>query len=136
MADPRLILGKIIAVTGPSPGRASGISYRIAVHDPNTEGVFTLDGQRPAKRLPDTIDVDAFVIGDIVVGSVEANRVRWHFQELPAFAECPTLTPPSPIVTPEDPFRLPPITPYPNVTNYATAGSSQSAPAPPPESGE
>lgn len=136
MADPRLILGKIIAVQGTSPGRASTISYTIAVHDPNTEGVFTLEGQRPVKRLPDTIDVEAFIVGDIVVGSVEANRVRWHFQELPAFADCPTLTPPAPIVSPEDPFRVPPITPYPNVTNYAQAGSSQSAPAPPPESGE
>lgn len=131
MADPRLILGKIIAVNGRSPGRASEISYTIAVHDPNTEGVFTLDGQRPAKRLPDTIDVDAFVVGDIVVGSVEANRVRWHFQELPAFAECPTLTPPAPITSPEDPFRLPPITPYPNVINFAVVGSSVTAQAEP-----
>lgn len=132
MADPRLILGRITAVNGASPGRASTISYTIAVHDPNTEGIFTLERQAPTKRLPDTIDVEAFIVGDIVVGSVEANRVRWHFQELPAFADCPTLTPPAPIVSPEDPFNLPPITPFPNVTNYAQAGSSQSAPAPPP----
>ena len=112
MADPRLILGKIIAVQGTSPGRASTISYTIAVHDPNTDGVFTLEKQRPVKRLPDTIDIEAFVVGDIVVGSVEANRVRWHFQELPAFADCPTLTPPEPIVSPYDPLNLPPITPY------------------------
>jgi hypothetical protein len=136
MADPRLIIGKIIAVEGATPGPASRISYTIAVHDPNVEGIFTLTRQTPMKRLPDTLDVDAYIVGDIVVGSVEANRVRWHFQELPAFADCPTLTPPAPIVSPEDPFNLPPITPFPNVTNYAQAGPGQSAPAPPPESGE
>jgi hypothetical protein len=136
MADPRLILGRITAVTGASPGRASTISYTIAVHDPNVEGIFTLERQAPTKRLPDEIDIQAYNVGDIVIGSIEANRVRWHFVELPAFADCPTLTPPAPIVSPEDPFNLPPITPFPNVTNYAQAGSSQSAPAPPPESGE
>ena len=136
MADPRLILGRITAVNGASPGRASTISYTIAVHDPNVEGIFTLERQAPTKRLPDEIDIQAYNVGDIVIGSIEANRVRWHFVELPAFADCPTLTPPAPIVSPEDPFNLPPITPFPNVTNYAQAGSSQSAPAPPPESGE
>jgi hypothetical protein len=132
MADPRLILGRITAVTGASPGRASTISYTIAVHDPNVEGIFTLERQAPTKRLPDEIDIQAYNVGDIVIGSIEANRVRWHFVELPAFADCPTLTPPAPIVSPEDPFRVPPITPFPNVTNYAQAGSSSSAPAPPP----
>lgn len=136
MTDPRLILGRVVAVNGTSPGRASLISYNIAVHDPNVEGIFTLERQAPAKRLPDDIDIQAFNVGDIVIGSIEANRVRWHFVELPAFADCPTLRPPAPIVSPEDPFRLPPITPFPNVTNYAQAGSSQSAPAPPPDSGE
>jgi hypothetical protein len=132
MADPRLILGRITAVNGASPGRASTISYTIAVHDPNVEGIFTLERQAPTKRLPDEIDIQAYSVGDIVIGSIEANRVRWHFVELPAFADCPTLTPPAPIVSPEDPFNLPPITPFPNVTNYAQAGSSTSAPAPPP----
>lgn len=132
MADPRLILGRIAAVNGTSPGRASSISYTIAVHDPNVEGIFTLERQAPAKRLPDEIDIQAYNVGDIVIGSIEANRVRWHFVELPAFADCPTLTPPAPIVSPNDPFRVPPITPFPNVTNYAQAGSGQSAPAPPP----
>jgi hypothetical protein len=132
MADPRLILGRITAVNGASPGRASTISYTIAVHDPNVEGIFTLERQAPTKRLPDEIDIQAYNVGDIVIGSIEANRVRWHFVELPAFADCPTLTPPAPIVSPEDPFNLPPITPFPNVTNYAQAGSSSSAPAPPP----
>lgn len=132
MADPRLILGKIVAVSGPSPGRASGISYRIAVHDPNTEGVFTLDGQRPVKRLPDTIDVEAFVVGDIVVGSVEANRVRWHFQELPAFADCPTVTPPPVAPTPNDPLVSPVITPYPTTTTIVGGISgSESTPVGP-----
>jgi hypothetical protein len=132
MADPRLILGRITAVNGASPGRASTISYTIAVHDPNVEGIFTLERQAPTKRLPDEIDIQAYNVGDIVIGSIEANRVRWHFVELPAFADCPTLTPPAPIVSPEDPFNLPPITPFPNATNYAQAGSSSSAPAPPP----
>jgi hypothetical protein len=128
MADPRLILGRITAVNGASPGRASTISYTIAVHDPNVEGIFTLDRQAPAKRLPDEIDIQAYNVGDIVIGSVEANRVRWHFQELPAFADCPTLTPTAPIVLPEDPFRVPPITPYPNSTNYSVGAGSSPTP--------
>jgi hypothetical protein len=126
MADPRLILGRITAVNGASPARASTISYTIAVHDPNVEGIFTLERQAPTKRLPDEIDIQAYSVGDIVIGSIEANRVRWHFVELPAFADCPTLTPPARIVLPEDPFDLPPITPFPNVTNYSVFGAGVS----------
>lgn len=124
MADPRLIIGKIIAVEGATPGPASRISYTIAVHDPNVDGIFTLTRQTPMKRLPDTLDVDAYIVGDIVVGSVEANRVRWHFQELPAFADCPTLTPPSPIVSPTDSLTIPPITPYATSTKADIGASS------------
>lgn len=138
MADPRLIIGRITGVNGNSPGPASGISYTIAIHDPNVEGVFTLETQRPVKRLPDNLDIEAYQVGDFVIGSVEANRVRWHFFEMPAFAECPTglagRIPPRPGI--DEPLVLPPITPYPSVTNYAQAGPGQSAPAPPPESGE
>lgn len=136
MADPRLILGKIIRVNGTTPGPARGITYDIAVHDPNIEGVFTLLGQRPMKRLPDTIDIDAYIVGDIVIGSMEANKVRWHFQELPAFAECPTVTLPAPAPTPGDALIMPPQTPYTTAQNYSQAGGAQVAPAPPPESGE
>jgi hypothetical protein len=132
MADPRLILGRISRVNGPEQGPAREITYRINVHDPNIDGVFTLDDQRPVKRWPPEVDIVAYAVGDIVVGSMEANRVRWHFVELPAFAECPTVEPPAPIISPEDPLVIAPITPFPNVTNYAQAGSSQSAPAPPP----
>ena len=136
MADPRLILGRIAAVNGTSPGRASSISYTIAVHDPNVEGIFTLERQAPAKRLPDEIDIQAYSIGDIVVGSIEANRVRWHFVELPAFGPCPTVPAPQPVISPEDPLVIPPITPYPSASNLSVAGGSVSAPAPGPESGE
>lgn len=128
MADPRLIMGKIVQVNGTSPGPASVISYTIAVHDSNVDGVYTLERQRPIKRLPDTIDIEAFVVGDIVVGSVEANRVRWHFQELPAFADCPTVVPPAPRPSPEDPLTLPVVTPYATAAR-ADIGAGSSAPA-------
>lgn len=136
MADPRLILGRIVSVQGTSPGRASSISYTIAVHDPNVEGIFTLERQAPAKRLPDEIDIQAYNVGDIVIGSIETNRVRWHFVELPAFGPCPTGPAPQPIISPEDPLIIPPITPYPSVGNITGVGGSVSAPAPGPESGE
>lgn len=138
MADPRLILGKIIGVSGASPGRASGISYSIAMHDPQVDGIITLTEQKPVKRLPDTIDILAFDIGDIVIGSVESNRVRWHFFEMPAFADCPAgIAPSSPVVSPDDPLAIAPVTPYPT-TQYVTvaAGGSQTEIAPAPEGGE
>jgi hypothetical protein len=131
MADPRLILGRISAVNGTSPGRASSISYTIAVHDANVEGIFTLEQQVPVKRLPDEIDIQAYIVGDIVVGSIEANRVRWHFVELPAFGPCPTVTPPAPIISPEDPLFIPTITPYPTVTQAGSIAGSESTPAGP-----
>lgn len=136
MADPRLILGRISAVNGPEQGPAREITYRINVHDPNVDGVFTLENQTPLKRWPPEVDIIAYKVGDIVVGSMEANRVRWHFMEMPAFAECPTVEPPAPIVSPEDPLVIPPVTPYPSASNLSAAGSSVSAPAPGPESGE
>lgn len=131
MADPRLILGRIAAVNGTSPGRASSISYTIAVHDPNVEGIFNLEQQAPAKRLPDEIDIQAYNIGDIVVGSIEANRVRWHFVELPAFGPCPTVPAPQPVTSPEDPLVIPPITPYPSVTQAGTIAGAESMPVGP-----
>lgn len=89
MADPRLILGRIVTINGTTPGPASGISYTIAVHDPATEGVYRLERQAPLKRWPDDIDVEACEVGSMVIGTVSANRVQWHFHEYPAFAECP-----------------------------------------------
>ena len=133
MADPRLILGRIAAVNGPQQGPAREITYRINVHDPNVEGVFTLENQTPLKRWPPEVDIIAYKVGDIVVGSMEANRVRWHFVELPAFGPCPTVPAPQPVVSPEDPLVIPPITPYPSVqTSTATqAGGAESTPVPP-----
>lgn len=88
MADPRLILGRIVAVSGPEVGPASSISYSIAVHDPVVEGVYRLERQRPVTRWPDDIDISAVQAGTIVIGTVSANRVQWHFHEYPAFAPC------------------------------------------------
>jgi hypothetical protein len=90
MADPRLILGRIKTVAGSSPGPSSSISYTISVHDPNVEGVYTLVNQAPVQRWPNDLDIKAMPVGSIVIGSVEANRVRWHFIEMPAFADCPS----------------------------------------------
>jgi hypothetical protein len=90
MADPRLILGRIKTVDGVSPGPSSGISYTISVHDPNNEGIYTLINQAPVQRWPAGLDINAMPVGSIVIGSVEANRVRWHFVEMPAFADCPS----------------------------------------------
>ena len=90
MADPRLILGRITTVNGTSPGPSSGITYTIAVHDPNIEGIYTLDYQAPLQRWPNDLDIVALPKGTIVIGTAEANRVRWHFWEMPAFADCPS----------------------------------------------
>lgn len=90
MADPRLILGRIQTVNGTSPGPASGITYTIGVHDPNVEGVYTLENQAPMQRWPNELDITAVSVGTIVIGTAEANRIRWHFLEMPAFADCPS----------------------------------------------
>lgn len=87
--DPRLILGRIVTVNGPEQGRASLISYTIAVHDSSVEGVYRLNRQVPLQRWPDQVDIRARQVGDIVIGTVSANRVQWHFHEYPAFAACP-----------------------------------------------
>jgi hypothetical protein len=90
MADPRLILGRIASVNGTSPGPSSGITYTIGVHDPNVEGVYTLNNQAPMQRWPNDLDITAVPAGTIVIGTAEANRIRWHFMEMPAFADCPS----------------------------------------------
>ena len=90
MADPRLILGRITTVNGTSPGPSNGITYTIAVHDPNVEGIYTLNYQAPLQRWPNDLDIVALPAGTIVIGTAEANRVRWHFWEMPAFADCPS----------------------------------------------
>lgn len=89
MADPRLILGRIVNVQGTTPGPAGGIAYTIAVHDPAVDGVYRLELQRPLRRWPDDIDIVACEVGEIVIGTVSANRVQWHFHEYPDFAACP-----------------------------------------------
>lgn len=88
MADPRLILGRIVSVAGPEVGPSTQISYTIAVHDPVVDGVYRLNQQRPVSRWPDEIDIRASPPGMIVIGTVSANRVQWHFHEYPAFGAC------------------------------------------------
>jgi hypothetical protein len=90
MADPRLILGRIVDVQGQSPGPASGITYTIAVHDTNVDGIYRLERQSPVQRWPDAIDIVALRRGQLVIGAVAANVVQWHFHEYPAFRECGT----------------------------------------------
>lgn len=93
MADPRIILGRIVSVEGVSPGPATGISYTIAVHDPEVAGIFRLDGQRPIQRWPDTLDTVALPAGMLVMGAIEAKVIRWHFMEMPAFKDCASTAP-------------------------------------------
>jgi hypothetical protein len=90
MADPRLILGRIVSVEGTTPGPASGITYTIAVHDPQVEGIFRLERQKPVQRWPDALDIVALRPGQLVIGAVAANAVQWHFHEYPAFRDCAT----------------------------------------------
>jgi len=90
MADPRLILGRIEEVIGNNPDRSGNISYTIAVHDPQIEGVYMLERQRSVRQWPSQLDVIPLTRGDIVIGTVSSNRVQWHFMEYPAFAECGT----------------------------------------------
>lgn len=90
MADPRIVLGRIKTVSGTSPGPSSGITYTIGVHDPNVDGVFELRNQAPMQRWPNDLDITAVPVGTIVIGTAEANRIRWHFMEMPAFADCPS----------------------------------------------
>lgn len=89
MQDPRPIIGRIVSVQGTTPGPASGITYTIACHDANVDGVYRLDGQKPIRRWPDTIDTVAFAVGSMVHGIVDANVVQWHSMEMPDFGECP-----------------------------------------------
>lgn len=89
MQDPRPILGRIIAVAGNTPGPASGITYTIACHDANVDGVYRLDGQRPIRRWPDALDTVAWAVGSMVHGIVDANIVQWHSMEMPDFGACP-----------------------------------------------
>ena len=90
MQDPRVILGVITASTGTSPGPSSGITYTIAVSDPATAGVFSMDGQKPLYRWPDELDIVALVPGLPVIGAMLGGEVTWHFMEQPAFADCPS----------------------------------------------
>lgn len=90
MQDPRPILGRIVSVQGTTPGPASGITYTIACHDANVDGVYRLDGQKPIRRWPDTLDTVAFAAGSMVHGIVDANVVQWHSMEMPDFADCPS----------------------------------------------
>lgn len=88
MADPRLILGRIVEIQGKTPGPASGITYTIAVHDTNVEGIYRLERQVPVQRWPDEIDVVALRHGQLVIGAVAGNVVQWHFHEYPDFGAC------------------------------------------------
>jgi hypothetical protein len=89
MASPRLILGRIVAVQGTTPGPASGITYTIACHDPQVDGPFRVVNQRPIRRWPDSIDTVAFAVGSMVVGVTDAAILQWHSMEMPDFGACP-----------------------------------------------
>lgn len=93
MADPRVIVGRIVSVQGTTPGPASGITYTIAIHDANVEGIFQMDHQTPVQRWPDALDTVALPVGMLVIGAIEANVLRWHFMEFPAFKDCATANP-------------------------------------------
>lgn len=134
MADPRLIIGRIVSVEGTSPGPATFISYTIAVHDPAVEGIFRLEGQRPIQRWPDLLDTVALPVGMLVIGAIEANVVRWHFMELPAFADC---TEAAPAATIARRFQeLSGMTLGPGGLGPITPGTPDSAPISEPSSGE
>ena len=90
MADPRVVLGVITASTGTSPGPSSGITYTIAVSDPATAGVFSMEGQKPLYRWPDELDIVALAPGLPVIGVMLGGEVTWHFMEQPAFSDCPS----------------------------------------------
>ena len=109
MADPRLILGRIHSVQGNNPDRSNNVWYTISVHDPQIEGVYTLERQAPVRRWPPTLDIIPLAPGDIVIGTVSANRVQWHFMEYPAFADCGGL-PITGIGVPEEILRIRRIT--------------------------
>lgn len=126
MADPRLILGRIVSSHGTSPGPASGITYTIAVHDPQVEGVFRLERQKPVQRWPDDIDVVALRDGQLVVGAIAANAVQWHFHEYPAFRECAAGVAPQQIIGPDGIA----ITIRPPTTGEGQVQPGESAPIP------
>lgn len=94
LADFDHITGVILAVSGTSPGPASGITYRIGVNWRGTS--FEVDGQSPSEeRWPDTVGgepfhVRAVNVGRIVHGDVDTNtrRVYWWFRELPDLGPC------------------------------------------------
>jgi len=92
MQDPRPIIGRVVSVQGTTPGPASGIAYTIACYDANVDGVYRLEGQKPIRRWPDTLDTVAWVVGSLVHGIVDANVVTWHTMELPDFGACPDNT--------------------------------------------
>jgi hypothetical protein len=89
MASPRIILGRVVEVSGTSPGPASGITYTIACHDPQVDGVFRVTNQRPVRRWPETIDTVAFEVGTMVVGVTDTSVLQWHSMEMPDFGACP-----------------------------------------------
>ena len=130
MQDPRPIIGRIVSVQGTTPGPASGLSYTIACHDANVDGVYRLSGQRPIRRWPDTLDTVAWAVGSLVQGIVDANIVTWHTMEMPDFGPCPDNSGNSKILEmiQEDRFLLP-------VVGTTPAGSGTDAPAGPSDGG-
>jgi len=130
MADPRLILGRIVNVQGTTPGPAGGIAYTIAVHDPAVDGVYRLELQRPLRRWPDDIDIVACEVGEIVIGTVSSNRVQWHFHEYPDFAACPTGSPGARPADPEFVERLRRMRETQFAIGTVPSGGQQNVPAP------
>lgn len=97
--------GTISAVSGATPGPASGIAYTIKYNDNGS--VIELSQQVPVMRQwPDEIDTDgAAQIGTKAFGFMtEEGRIWWFFQERPVIQDCEA---PAPIMMqdPEDPLK-------------------------------
>jgi hypothetical protein len=90
--DPKIIIGRVVAVNGTTPGPASGISYSIVASIPDT-GPVRMDNQKPARRWPDELWIEAVPTTrgkNLVFGIWEASVLTWHFLEFPSFADCPS----------------------------------------------
>lgn len=82
--------GRVIGYTGPSPGPADGIAYKVRVNTRGS-GVVEFDGVKPAGWRWTDVDVDAAeLVGKDVPIVVVANEVHGLFVEPPHLVECGT----------------------------------------------
>jgi len=92
--DPKIIIGRVVAVNGTTPGPASGISYAIVASIPDV-GPVRMENQKPARRWPDDLWLEAVPTTpgkNLVFGIWEASVLTWHFLEFPSFAACSAST--------------------------------------------